>query len=98
MTPLALQDLKHVPPAILLGKDRQKKDQQKKEFVINLPVKIVITKRYSDYHACPEGEPGCWAAGKTIDDAIGNLVRCHPERFNVQIVWPTPLDRLQRSL
>lgn len=76
-----MDDLKHVPPAILLGKDRTRKNKS--------TIKIVVTKRYSDYHACPEGEPTCWAAGKTPDDAIGNLVRCHPERFNVQIVWPT---------
>ncbi len=37
------------------------------------------------YHAQIAGRPGVWAAGNSIDDAIGNLIRCHPEQFGIEI-------------
>jgi hypothetical protein len=37
------------------------------------------------YHAQIQGEPGFWAAGRTANEAIGDLIRCHPERFGVTI-------------
>lgn len=39
------------------------------------------------YHACIADKPGCWERGTSIDDAIGNLVRTHPEHFGVQLVY-----------
>lgn len=38
------------------------------------------------YHAQVAGKPGLWAAGLSADDAVGNLVRTHPEAFGVRIV------------
>ena len=37
------------------------------------------------YHAQIEGRPRFWAAGSSIDDAIGNLVRTHPTEFAINI-------------
>jgi hypothetical protein len=37
------------------------------------------------YHAQIKGQPGVWACGISWDDAIGNLVRYHPEEFGVTI-------------
>jgi hypothetical protein len=44
--------------------------------------KVVVTRRLSDYHAAIEGTKGRkWGCGKTIDEAVGALVRNHPEAF-----------------
>jgi predicted RNase H-like HicB family nuclease len=48
-------------------------------------MKIVVTKRTSDYHACVDGLPGVWDCGRTQDEAIGALLRTHPEYFDVEI-------------
>ncbi len=39
-----------------------------------------------DFHACIEGSPWHWACGKVPDEAIGNLVRTHPEHFGIKEV------------
>ena len=50
-------------------------------------VKIVLTRRAEDVHACIEGEPEIWAAGRTSDAAIGDLIRSHPDSFDIDVVW-----------
>jgi len=50
-------------------------------------VKIIFTKRTSDIHACPEGQPAIWACGKTQDEALGNLIRTHSEHFGLELEW-----------
>ena len=50
-------------------------------------MKIIVTKRHSDIHVCPEGRPDIWACGKTLDEALGNLVRSHSEHFDLEIEW-----------
>jgi hypothetical protein len=37
------------------------------------------------YHAQIKDRPDVWAAGISIDDAIGNLVRTHPDQFGIEI-------------
>jgi len=37
------------------------------------------------YHAQIKDRSGVWAAGDNIDDAIGNLIRHHPEEFGVKV-------------
>lgn len=46
-------------------------------------MKIVITKRHDDYHACIEGHPEIWGCGRDQDAAVGDLIRAHQEFFNV---------------
>lgn len=46
--------------------------------------KIIITKRSDDYHAALENT-GAWGNGETIDAAIGDLIRTHPLRFDIEI-------------
>ncbi len=48
-------------------------------------IKIVITKRPDDYHACIEGHPELWGCGNTSKEAIGNLIYYHNEAFNLEI-------------
>jgi hypothetical protein len=52
-------------------------------------MKIVITRRTDDIHACLEGCPAIWGCGKTSDEAIGNLISTHPETFGIEIKVPT---------
>lgn len=39
------------------------------------------------YHAQIQGEPGLWSCGVSPDDAIGNLVRTHPEKFGIKLTF-----------
>lgn len=48
--------------------------------------KFVGMREAPKYHAQIKDEPGFWAAGMSRDEAIGDLIRCHPERFNVVII------------
>ena len=43
--------------------------------------------RQPKYHAQVAGDKGKWACGQGIDEAIGNLVRCHPESFGVTVEY-----------
>lgn len=52
-------------------------------------VTIVVTPRsqmnaQGDYHAQIDKQPGVWGCGATPDEAVGNLVRSHSERFGLQ--------------
>jgi hypothetical protein len=43
---------------------------------------IKTTKRAEDWHACIDGQPGKWGAGKTRYEAIGSLVDAWPGEFD----------------
>lgn len=72
---------------------------------MNTPIEIEVCERAMDYwidsngqrqpkyHAQIKDEPGFWACGRSVDDAIGDLVRCHPERFGIKILFLRPLPR-----
>lgn len=49
------------------------------------PIVIEVTKRSADYHACIKGRPGVWAAGRNMDEAIGDLIRHHSEQFGITV-------------
>ncbi len=49
-------------------------------------MKVIVTKRSDDYHACQAGKTAVWGCGKTADEAIGSLIRAHQDRFNITIV------------
>lgn len=38
-------------------------------------LKIVITKRTDDWHACIDGDSSVWDCGRTPNEAVGALVR-----------------------
>lgn len=46
---------------------------------------IVITNRGDDYHAQLDGTKA-WGCGDSVSEAIGDLVRSHPERFGIAII------------
>lgn len=48
-------------------------------------MKIVVTKRSDDYHACLDGHPEIWGCGKTQYEAIGNLVSAHGDTFKIEV-------------
>ncbi len=47
-------------------------------------MKIVVTRRPGDYHACLEGHSEIWGAGKTPSEAIGNVLYGHTDTFSVK--------------
>ncbi len=51
------------------------------------PIKIILTKRAHDYHACIEGIPGAWGCGHSQTEAVGNLISAHYDTFGVAIMW-----------
>ena len=50
-------------------------------------MKIIVTRRNDDYHACLEGHPEIWGCGKTIDGAIGDLIRSHQDTFGIAVEY-----------
>ena len=48
-------------------------------------MKLKVTARNDDYHACPEGKPEHWECGRTPAEAIGKLVMTHRELFDVTV-------------
>jgi hypothetical protein len=42
---------------------------------------VVVEERESDYHANILGYSEYWDAGRSPSEAIGNLIRTHPEMF-----------------
>jgi hypothetical protein len=55
-------------------------------------IKIEVSKRLGDsqhngdpkYHAQIAGRPEIWAAGISMDEAIGNLIRYHQDTFDLE--------------
>lgn len=54
------------------------KDQKK--------VKIKITERESDHHACINNLQGVWGCGENKFEAIGQMIFFHPEKFGVEFI------------
>jgi hypothetical protein len=48
-------------------------------------MEIEITQRTNDFKANIKGEPGKWDCGKTVAEAIGNLILTWPKEFNIKI-------------
>lgn len=48
-------------------------------------VKIVLEERRDDYMAFIEGHREIWGHGKNFDEAIGDLVRSHQNKFCINI-------------
>lgn len=49
--------------------------------------------RHPKFHAQIKGEPGYWACGRTQDEAVGDLIRSHPERFGLELQFLGKLAR-----
>lgn len=50
-------------------------------------------KEHPKFHAQLKDKSSIWACGQSIDDAIGNLVRCHPDHFNCSISYLEDVSR-----
>lgn len=50
-------------------------------------MKIIVTKRSDDYHACLEGYPGIWGCGRTPNEAIGSLITAHADMFKIKVEY-----------
>lgn len=53
--------------------------------VIALPDGRAATERRPKYHAQIAGQPGYWGCGESRDEAIGRLIRAHPQLFGLAI-------------
>jgi hypothetical protein len=49
-------------------------------------IEIEIRVRSEDFHAQIAGHPEIWAAGRNPQEAIGDLVKYHSEKFGIKIV------------
>jgi hypothetical protein len=50
------------------------------------PVGITVKRRFSDYHASIDGSGEAqWGCGKSIDEAVGSVVRNQQERLGLKI-------------
>jgi predicted RNase H-like HicB family nuclease len=47
--------------------------------------KIILYERPNDWHARFEGVKGIWERGRTIPEAIGNLIITHARELNFEI-------------
>ena len=56
-------------------------------------MKIIVTKRWSDWHACYEGKPGRWGRGRTKSEAVGDLLLAWPP---VEIIYREEMEPLVR--
>ena len=48
---------------------------------------IILQTRSDDFHASIKNNPEYWGSGGTVDAAIGDLIRCHPEQFAIKLRW-----------
>ncbi len=58
-----------------------------RRMVCDAPNNNCQMREFPKYHAQIAGHPELWACGDSPDDAIGNLVRCHSEKFGVEIAY-----------
>lgn len=42
-------------------------------------------KEWPKYHAQIKGQPGAWAAGRSLTAAVGALICSHPKQFNITV-------------
>lgn len=50
-----------------------------------LKIEVAPRGRGLEWHAQLKDQPGKWGAGRSIDEAIGNLVQAHYEDFNIGV-------------
>jgi hypothetical protein len=50
-------------------------------------LKIILTKRSEDIHACLESDHRIWGCGKSQYEAIGNLINAHQSTFGVTVEY-----------
>lgn len=55
--------------------------------VYNEQLRDYRLERRPKYHAQLENKPGLWGTGTSRDEAIGRLVRAHPEMFGIKVTY-----------
>ena len=53
--------------------------------IITEGLKIILTRRQNDYHACVEGRPKVWESGRSASEAVGNLIFTLREELGIEI-------------
>ncbi|MBA3732822.1 hypothetical protein H0W91_00410 [Patescibacteria group bacterium] len=49
-------------------------------------MKIILTKRSHDWHACLDGNTVIWGCGESPKEAIGDLIYSHQAMFPILVV------------
>lgn len=44
-----------------------------------------VQERRPAYHAQIKDKPGIWGRGASVDEAVGSVIRNHPELFGIKI-------------
>lgn len=52
-----------------------------------MQIEIEITDHLSRTRAHIRGQPGLWGDGRNKDEALGDLIRSHPEQFNITLIY-----------
>ncbi|MDP3785073.1 MAG: hypothetical protein Q8R12_03290 [bacterium] len=60
--------------------------------------RVVLTKRSEDVHACLEKLPEIWGCGRTSNEAIGNMISAHYEKFDLFLAWNGKDEQTMRYL
>lgn len=51
----------------------------------NILNEIVVEKKYGEFHVHLKGQPGKWAQGTNIMQAVGTLICDHSKDFHIRI-------------
>lgn len=51
------------------------------------PVTIEVRDRGHDFHTQIANHPEFWGRGTSPDEAVGDLIRYHLEKFNISLVF-----------
>jgi hypothetical protein len=62
-------------------------DNSQEHVFLNGAIKVV--RRQDDYMAYVDGDTRLWDCGSTVDEAIGKLIRTHPQEI-VESLQPEP--------
>lgn len=52
-----------------------------------MAIEIEITDQLSRTRAHIRGQPTIWGDGRNKDEAVGDLIRSHPEKFGVTLIY-----------
>ena len=58
-------------------------------------MKLLITKRSSDYHVCIDGHPEWYGSGTNVAQAVGNCVMDHSDKLQIKLIQKRELTIIE---
>lgn len=74
------------PKCSYIAKELRFKTWEKPVEIEHAITTIVVKRRSGDYHACINGNECFWGCGKTIEEAIGSVLKNCSDRFKVKLI------------